>query len=363
VRKTVMVSMAAAMVMASTASCDSGRGSAKPEEPGTPAVVRMSDAVDAEAGRDYDVVATLRGADADDAVALAPDGVVLLARSDLEGPYTLYDPGTGARTQVTTAPGEPVVDAVTVDDVVTSSVVRGRLTVVWFDRASGSAFRRTLPPVAALPRARPIRDVGVSDDRTVWFFTYASNGESGPATKTQLWRAPAGGRPRLVARVTDAVVTSKVVAWTRRPDRASARFHVRDLASGVTSVVSLPPDCPTGSKTASLESVRGAGDLLALQAICRHDPETRTFLIRADGRVIADVSLGDEPLPTSMGDDTLAVSPTFVYDVRDDRLLRLNHPHYEHPPWPLAAGDLVAWRTGTGVDGGALRIARLASRR
>ena len=247
----------------------------------------------------------------------------------------------------------------TADQVVTSSVTDGRLNVVWFDRASRSSFARTLPQVQALPRAQPIAQVGVAKDRTIWFLTYASCGESGGCTHTQLWQAAAGGRPRLVARVTDFAVTSDVVAWTDRPDRASANVHVRDLAGGRTSTFALPR-CVAGSKSAALESVLGGGgDLLALSAICHHAPWSATFLVHADGRLVAEVAVGDGPFPTSLGDQTMALTPAFVYDVGHARLLRLAHAHYEYPPWPETAGDLIAWRVGPGEDGGALQIARL----
>jgi hypothetical protein len=325
-----------------------------------PRVVRLSDVVDAVAGRDYDVIATLNSADAEQATALAPDGAVVLARFDARGypTYSLLDPSIGDRTQVDAAPGRAVIDAVTADQVVTSSVTGGRLTVVWFDRASGSSTERTLPRVPALPGAHPIPDVGVGEDRAVWFLTYASCGEAGPCTRTQLWQAAAGGRPRLVARVTDFVVTSTVVAWTDPPDRASAAVHVRDLAGGTISTLTLPR-CAAGSKSAALESVLGAGDLLALNAICPHAPWTATFLVHADGKLVADVAVGEEPFPTSLGDETMALTPAYVYDVGHNRLLRLARAHYEHAPWPEAAGDLIAWRMCTGEDGGPLQIARL----
>ena len=51
--------------------------------------------------------------------------------------------------------------------------------------------------------------------------------------------------------------------------------------------------------------------------------------------------------------------PAYAYDPSDRRLLRLDHSRYEHSPWPQTAGDLVAWRLGTGPQGGPLRIARL----
>jgi hypothetical protein len=325
-----------------------------------PPVVRLRDAVDAVAGRDYDVIGTLRGTDAEQATALAPDGVVVLARYDARDypTYSLFDPRTGDRTPVEAAPGRAVVDAVTADQVVTSSVTEGRLTVVVFDRASGSTTRRTLPRVPALPGAHPITDVGVSDGGTIWFLTFAPCGESGPCTHTQLWQAAAGARPRLVARVTDFAVTSDAVAWTDPPDRASATVHVRDLADGKASTFTLPR-CTAGSQTAALESVLGRGELLAFDAVCRHAPWTATFLMDPDGSLVADVTVGEEPFPTSLGDDAIALTPAFVYDAGRRRLLRLARATYEHSPWPQAAGDLVAWRIGTGMDGGPLQIARL----
>ena len=74
-----------------------------------PRIVRLSDVVDAVAGRDYDVIATLNSADAEQATALAPDGAVVLARFDARGypTYSLLDPSTGDRTQVDAAPAAP----------------------------------------------------------------------------------------------------------------------------------------------------------------------------------------------------------------------------------------------------------------
>ncbi len=71
------------------------------------------------------------------------------------------------------------------------------------------------------------------------------------------------------------------------------------------------------------------------------------------------MAVGEEPFPTSLGDETMALTPSYVYDVGHNRLLRLARAHYEHAPWPEAAGDLIAWRMGTGEDGGPLQIARL----
>jgi hypothetical protein len=324
-------------------------------------LVVPGDAVDAVAGRDYDVVATLRGADAEQAVALAPDGAVLLVRyaaHDYARPtYTLLDPHTGRRTPVVVAPGLARVAAVTTDAVVTSSVVDGRLVVVWFDRASGGSVRRTLPRVPALPGARPIPIIGVTGTRTVWFLTHRNRGEGGGSTRTQLWEAPEAGRPRLVARITDFAVTADAVAWTAPVEHASGTVHVRALADGATSTFTLPR-CTAGSTSAALDSVWGAGDLLALQAICPHAPYDRTFLARTDGTVVADLVINEEAQPTSLGDRAL-VFPSYAWDEAHRHLLRLDHSHYEHSPWPQTAGDLVAWRLGTGEEGGPLRVARL----
>jgi hypothetical protein len=321
--------------------------------------------VEAVAGRDYDVVAALRGADAQQAVALAPDGALLLVRyaaddySRIHPAYSLLDPRSGRRTGVVVAPGRADIAEVTADTVVTSSVIDGRLVVVWFDRASGTSVRRTLPRVPALPGARPFPLIGVTRDRTVWFLTHVNRGEGGGSPRTQLWQAPVGARPRLVARVTDFAVTADAVAWTAPVEHASGTVHVRELTDGTTSTFTLPR-CTAGSKSAALESVRGAGDLLALQAICPrpHAPYDRTFLARTDGTIVADLVINDEAQPTSLGDRAL-VFPSYAYDEARRRLLRLDHSHWEHWPWPQTAGDLVAWRPGSGSDGGPLRVARL----
>ena len=255
------------------------------------------------------------------------------------------------------APGSSTVDAVTADTVVTSSVVGGRLVVVWFDRASGSTTRRTVPRVATPPRGRPLPDVGVTRDGAVWFLTYVPRGESGRSTHTQLWLAPAHGRPRLVAPVTDFAVMPGAVVWTDPAEHASDTVHVRDLADGTTSAFALP-ECTAGSKSAALDSVRGAGDLVALQAICNRAPYDRTFLARTDGTFVADLVINEEAEPTSLGARAVTF-PSYVYDGSHHHLLRLDHSHREHTPWPQTAGDLVAWRLGTGLQGAPLRVARL----
>lgn len=346
----------------------SGPGAASPG-PSTgatgkaPPLVRARDAVDATAGHQLDVVATLRGADADRAVAVAPDGAVLLATfaaddfAHRQGAFSLLDPSTGHRTSVDVAPGPVAVDAVTSDSVVTSSLVGGRLVVVWFDRATGSSSRRVLATVPSLPGARPLPDVAVGPDRTVWFLTHVNRGEGGGSTRTQLWEAAAGAEPHLVARVTDVAVAGQALAWTDREERASGTVHVRNLADGTTSSFELP-GCTAGSKSAPLGSVRGAGDLLALQAICPHAPHDRTFVARTDGTLVADLVIGEEAEPTSLGARAVAY-PQFVFDVAQHRLLRLDASRYEHAPWPQTAGDLVAWRLGSGTRAGPLRIARL----
>jgi hypothetical protein len=214
-----------------------------------------------------------------------------------------------------------------------------------------------LPTVPSLPGAQPLPDVGVGPDRTVWFLTHLSRGEGGGSTRTQLWEAAAGAAPRLVARVTDFAVTQDAVVWTDREDRSSGTVHVRRLADGSTTSFELP-ECTAGSKSAALDSALGEGDLVALQATCPHAPYDRTFLARTDGTLVADLVIGEEADPTSLGARALTY-PQFVYDAVHRRLLRLDTSDYEHPPWPQASGDLVAWRLGGAAEAGHLRIVRL----
>ena len=100
VRSWMAISGAVAVVFALTAWLvmhDAPRDRAPdPAAATAPRVVRLDDAVDAVAGRDYDVIATLNGADAEQATALAPDGAVVLVRTDAGGypTYTLFDPRT-----------------------------------------------------------------------------------------------------------------------------------------------------------------------------------------------------------------------------------------------------------------------------
>ena len=300
--------LAGAVVVAALGGCTGGSGTGK-DAVSTPApgsalkIVLASDSEDAVAGRDYDVVATLRGHRAEQAVGLAPDGAVVLvgyaAGDDAHSHpvFSLLEPGTGERTPVIAAPGRATLDAVTADSVVTSSVVDGRLVVVSFDRASGSVTRRTVPRAPAPPGARPLADSVLIADGAVWFLTFMSRGESGGNTHTQLWRAPASGRPRLVARVTDFAVAADAVVWTDPAGHASGTIHVRDLADGSGSTFSLP-ECTAGSTSAALESVRAAGSLVALQTTCPHAPYDRTFVARTDGTFLADLVINQEAQPT-----------------------------------------------------------------
>ena len=77
----VVVGATAVALSGCVGSSNSGSHTAPGSAPiSAPAIVGAGDAADAVAGRDYDVVATLRGADAEQATVLARDGVVLLVR-------------------------------------------------------------------------------------------------------------------------------------------------------------------------------------------------------------------------------------------------------------------------------------------
>jgi hypothetical protein len=225
-------------------------------------VVHAEDAVPAKEGKDYRVIRTLTGTDAEQASDVGPDGVIVVGDRPVTGPttYSLLDPQTMERTALPQPDGLFVrVEAITWDFVYLSGSRKdGGLGVVVYDRRDGTNTAFDLPDVPALQNTEIFPGIGVGGDGRIYFMTSVPG--AGSLAKNELWSVtpdqPAKYR-REVA-IGAFAVHGNQLAWTDPPENGAGPVHLRDLDTGAESSLEVPGY--------SIHRLFSNGDELALDA-------------------------------------------------------------------------------------------------
>ncbi len=305
-------------------------------------VVNAADAVRPQAGRDYRLVTTLRGADARGAGGITSSGEVVVTTGPLVrgtgGAFqvTLLDPASGRRTRLPDGLGS-VVDAtegtVTFDRYLPGS--RGRLELARLDRSSSRVQHFPLPEV----RGRVYHLLGLDGD-VVWFAT-APNAENAHPEDVYSVRFGQPGSVEHHGRRWEPTYADGTLAWVVGSLDGPDVIATEDLPDGRVARLALPEDCRVRPSSSDLLS---NGTQLVVDATCG-----RTLVLDRTGGLVRELRVESDEGALETSQRTVSfygysydLATGTLFDVSDRSTLDGSPPTTgpgEHP--------LALWPQGT----------------
>lgn len=294
-------------------------------------VVHRGDAVKPVAGRDYTLVRTLRGAQAENASQVADTGEIHVTGR----PSFLLDPVTNRRTPLPS--GSWFVQATRARAIVTDFDRRTDVTTVRIlDRRTDRVRVSRIPAVDG----RGLVPVGVAGGRIWWSRSVNAEAFDADYFSTAIGSS---GAARSEGRLSALAVDGDTVVTVRPRSARIVRF--RDLHTGRTAEVSLPKGC--SPQVATSRPILTNGTQATVNAYCRTRPAT-SFLLDAGG-LLADLRVESDEGVVGLSDRMVSFYD-YAYDIARQRLLKVSdrdllaYPEPSHGPgahpiglWPRGA--------------------------